>query len=36
MIIFLTVPQQQVMAPETLQLGAIRAESSRMTASSAN
>ena len=36
MIIFLTIPQQQVMAPETLQPGAIGAESSRMTGASNN
>jgi len=30
-IIFLTIPQQQVMAPETLQPGTIGAESSRTT-----
>jgi len=30
-IVFLTIPQQQVMAPEILQPGAIEAESSRLT-----
>jgi len=34
MIIFLPFPQQQVMAPETLQPGAIGAASSRMTGAS--
>jgi len=36
MIIFLTYLQQQAMAPETLLLGAIAAESSRITGTSLN
>jgi len=36
MIIFFTIPQQQVRAPETLQPGAIGAESSRTTGASIN
>jgi len=36
MIIFLTIPQQQVMAPEIVQPGAIEAESSRITGASNN
>jgi len=36
MIIFLTIPQQQVMAPEILQPGAIDAELSQMTDPSNN
>ena len=36
MIIFLTIPQQQVFASETLQPGAIGAESSRTTGASNN
>jgi len=35
-IIFLTIPQQQVLAPETLQPGVIGAESSRTTGASNN
>jgi hypothetical protein len=35
-IIFLTVQQQQAIAPETLQPGAIGAESSQMTGASIN
>jgi len=35
-IIFLTIPQQHVMPPETLQPGAIEAESSRTTGASNN
>jgi len=35
-IIFLTIPQQEVMGPEILQPGAIDAESSRMTGASNN
>jgi len=36
MIIFLTIPQQQVMATEILEPGAIEAESSRTTGASHN
>ena len=36
MIIFLTIPQQQVMAPEIIQPGAIEAELSRMKGTSTN
>ena len=36
MIIFLTIPQQQVMAPEILQPGPIDAKSSRTTGASNN
>jgi len=35
-IIFLTIPQQQVRAPEILQQGAIEAKSSRTTGASNN
>jgi len=35
-IIFLTIPQQQVMAPEIVQPGAIEAELSRTTGASNN
>jgi len=35
-IIFLTIPQQQVVASETLQPGAIEAKSSRTTGASTN
>jgi len=35
-IIFLTIPQQQVMVPEIFQPGEVEAESSRMTATPNN
>jgi len=36
MIVFITIPQQRVMAPEILQPGAIEAQSSRTTGASNN